>query len=57
MYVNLWDEDVLGIHIEATIKTIIKPVVFMYVCGLYAGEMKNRLVEMIEPTTPTFTLN
>ena len=57
IYLNLWDEDVLGIHIESVVKTVIKPIVFMYVCGLYVGDMKNQLVEMIEPATPTFTIN
>ena len=57
IYLNLWDEEMFGLHMENIIQSIIKPVVFMYVCGLYAGDMKNQLVEMIEPATPTFTIN
>lgn len=51
------DEELLGVYLEDFARTVVKPFVFAYVCGLYAGEMKTKFVTLIEPKTPDFYLN
>jgi len=54
--INIWDEDVLAIHLETIAKQIIKPFVAAYVLGTYANEMKGKIVQAIEPKTPEWNL-
>lgn len=51
------DEELLGMYLEDVARTVVKPFVFAYVCGTIAVEHKNRIVKLIEPKTPNFSLN
>ena len=55
IYINIWDEEVLGLHFELIALAVVKPFVCAYVCGMYAASYKNKIVELITPTIPEFT--
>ncbi len=50
------DEELLGLHVYNFVQALVKPLVFIYVCGVYAAEYKTKLVQMIEPKTPDFSI-
>ena len=53
---NILDEDNLAINLQIFAEKIVRPFVFAYVCGTYAKDFKDAVVERITPELPTYEL-
>ena len=54
IYINIWDEETLGLHFGLIATTVVKPFVFAYVCGEYVAHYAHSFERLIEPKTPEF---
>lgn len=54
---NIMDEETLAVNLQLIAMEVIKPFVFAFVCGTYVKEYTDKLVQLIEPKTPDFSIN